>query len=220
VKQPDLQLTAIVSQPFEQNTYIVWLRDRTDCVVIDPGLEPEKIVRHLEQQGLVPAAILNTHGHSDHIAGNAAVKRRWPDCPLIIGAGDAAKLSDPWLNLSAGFGTPLVSPAADVTVNDGDPYEAAGFEWQVRTIPGHTTGHVVYLWEGQEPAVVFVGDVIFAGSIGRTDFPDGDQRALILGIRSKLFTLPDETILLPGHGGTTTVGEEKRNNPFAGLGVR
>jgi glyoxylase-like metal-dependent hydrolase (beta-lactamase superfamily II) len=79
---------------------------------------------------------------------------------------------------------------------------------------------VVFLWEGQEPPVVFVGDVIFAGSIGRTDFADGNHRLLVLGIRSKLFTLPDETILLPGHGGATTVGEEKRNNPFVGLGVK
>ena len=220
MKQPDLQFTIILSHPFEQNAYVARLRDRTDCVVVDPGLEPQKIVRHLEQQGLTPAAILNTHGHSDHVAGNAAVKKRWPDCPIVIGVGDAPKLTDPWLNLSAGFGTPLVSPAADVTVNDGDVYEAAGCEWQVRSIPGHTVGHVVYLWEGQEPAIVFVGDVIFAGSVGRTDFADGDQRSLILGIRAKLFTLPDDTILLPGHGEVTTVGEEKRDNPFAGLGAR
>jgi glyoxylase-like metal-dependent hydrolase (beta-lactamase superfamily II) len=139
---------------------------------------------------------------------------------LVIGVGDAPKLTDPWLNLSAGFGTPLVSPAADATVKDGDTYEAAGFEWQVRNIPGHTAGHVVYLWEGEEPPVVFVGDVIFAGSIGRTDFPDSDHRQLVFGIRSKLFTLPDATILLPGHGEPTTVGAEKKNNPFAGLGVR
>lgn len=220
MKQPDFQLATILCQPFEQNTYIARLRDRADCVVIDPGLEPDKILDYLEKQRLVPAAILNTHGHSDHVGGNGALKKRWPDCPLVIGAGDAAKLTDPWLNLSASFGVPLVSPAADVLVNDGDTYEAAGFEWQVRTIPGHTTGHVVFLWEGQEPPVVFVGDVIFAGSIGRTDFADGNHRQLILGIRSKLFTLPDETILLPGHGATTTVGEEKRNNPFVGMGVR
>jgi hydroxyacylglutathione hydrolase len=220
VKQPGLQIATIVSHPFEQNTYVVQLPDRTDCVIIDPGLEPEKIIRHLEQGGVTPAAILITHGHSDHIGGNAAVKKRWPHCPLVIGVDDAPKLGDPWLNLSAGFGTPLVSPPADVTVKDGDAYEAAGFEWQVRSIPGHTTGHVAYLWEGQEPPIVFVGDVIFAGGIGRTDFPDGDLRQLILGIRSKLFTLPDETILAPGHGGATTVGAEKRDNPFAGMGIR
>jgi len=220
VKQPDLQYDVILSHLFEQNTYVAWLRGHTDCVVIDPGLEPEKIIQHLKKRKLTPAAILNTHGHGDHMGGNATLKKQWPSCPLVIGAPDAPKLADPWLNLSAGFGTPLVSPAADVTVDDGDTYKAAGFEWQVRAIPGHTVGHVVFLHEGQEPPVVFVGDVIFAGSIGRTDFPDGDHRQLILGIRSKLFTLPDETILLPGHGETTTVGEEKRNNPFAGLGAK
>jgi glyoxylase-like metal-dependent hydrolase (beta-lactamase superfamily II) len=220
VKLPDFQLVTILSHPFEQNAYIAQLRDRTDCVVIDPGLESEKIIRHLEKAKLTPAAILITHGHSDHIGGNAIMKKRWPHCPLVIGVDDAPKLGDPWLNLSASFGTPLVSPPADVMVKDGDMYEAAGFEWQVRSIPGHTVGHVVYLWEGQEPPVVFVGDVIFAGSIGRTDFPDSDHRKLVFGIRSKLFTLPDETILLSGHGAPTTVGEEKRTNPFAGLGVR
>lgn len=220
VKQPDLQLTTVLSHPFEQNTYIANLQGRTDCIVVDPGLEPDKILRELDRQQLTPAAILNTHGHSDHIAGNVAIKKRWPACPVVIGVADAPKLVDPWLNLSANFGVPIVCPAADVTVGDGDTYEAAGFELQVRTIPGHTSGHVVFLWEGQEPPVVFVGDVIFAGSIGRTDFPDGNHRQLILGIRSKLFTLPDETILLSGHGEPTTVGEEKRSNPFVGVGPR
>jgi hydroxyacylglutathione hydrolase len=220
VKQPTVQIATIVSHPFEQNTYVVRLPDRKDCVIIDPGLEPDKIIRHVEKEGLTPAAILITHGHSDHIGGNAAIKKRWPHCSLVIGAQDAPKLGDPWLNLSAGFGTPLVSPPADATVEDGDTYDAAGFEWQVRCIPGHTTGHVVYLWEGQEPPVVFVGDVIFAGGIGRTDFPDGDHRQLVFGIRSKLFTLPDDTVLIPGHGANTTVGAEKRDNPYAGMGVR
>lgn len=217
MKQTDLQITTVLSHAFGQNTYIVWLRDRTDCVVIDPGLEPDKIIRHLEQEKLTPAAILITHGHGDHIGGNEAIKKKWPNCQLVIGVLDAPKLGDPWLNLSDGFGTPFVSPAADTLVSDGDTYEAAGFEWQVRHIPGHSVGHVVYLWEGQEPPIVFVGDVIFAGSIGRTDFPDGNHRQLVLGIRSQLFTLPDETILYPGHGVPTTVGVEKKTNPYAGL---
>jgi hydroxyacylglutathione hydrolase len=218
--KPSPQIVTVLCHPFEQNSYVAWIDGRDDCVIVDPGLEPEKIIRCLQERGLTPAAMLNTHGHSDHIGGNAAIKKKWPDCPIVIGAGDADKLTDPWQNLSGAFGVPLVSPPADVIVNEGDVHEAAGCRWQVRHIPGHTAGHVVFQWDGQQPPLVFVGDVIFAGSIGRTDFPDGDHEQLISGIRSKLFTLPDDTILLPGHGSPTTVGEEKQTNPFAGLRVR
>lgn len=124
----DLQLATVVSLPFEQNSYVASLAGRDDCLVIDPGLEPEKILQTLAHRRLTPAAILITHGHSDHIGGNAILKQRWPNCPLVIGADDAAKLTDPWLNLSAAFGERIVSPAADITLDDGDPYEAAGFE--------------------------------------------------------------------------------------------
>lgn len=217
VEPAGLQILTVLCHPFEQNTYVAWLDGRSDCVVIDPGLEPAKILDALEKRRLGLAAILDTHGHSDHIGGNAALKERWPDCPLVIGAGDAAKLTDPWANLSAAFGVPLLSPAADVLVNDGNVYQAAGMDWLVRSIPGHTSGHVVFLCG---PRHVFVGDVIFAGSIGRTDFPDGDHHQLLAGIRSKLFSLPDDTVLLPGHGPATTVGEEKRTNPFVGLSAR
>ncbi|MCE5268698.1 MAG: MBL fold metallo-hydrolase [Planctomycetaceae bacterium] len=220
MKPLELQLVTVLSHPFEQNTYLAWLPGHSDCVVIDPGLEPEKIFPHLTQRRLTPAAILCTHGHADHIGGNAAIKQRWPACPIVVGAEDADKLPDSELNLSSAIGKAVLSPPADVTVGDGDTYEAAGLEWQVRAIPGHTAGHVVYLWEGQTPATVFVGDVIFAGSIGRSDFPGGDHQQLIQGIRSKLFNLPDDTILLPGHGPATTVGREKRSNPFVGLRAR
>jgi glyoxylase-like metal-dependent hydrolase (beta-lactamase superfamily II) len=215
--QSELQLATIVSHPFEQNSYVARLATRTDCIVVDPGLEPGKIINYLQKNKLTPAAILNTHGHSDHIGGNQAVKERWPECRLVIGAGDAPMLTDAWLNLSANFGVPIMSPPADVLVRDGDIHEAAGFALHVREIPGHTVGHVVYLWEGQTPPLVFVGDVIFSGSIGRTDFPDGDHQRLLDGIRAKLFTLPGETILLSGHGESTTVEEEMRNNPFLRL---
>jgi glyoxylase-like metal-dependent hydrolase (beta-lactamase superfamily II) len=218
VNQPEVSVATVVSMAFQENAYIAQLEGRDDCLVIDPGLEPGKILAHLEEHRLQPAAILNTHGHSDHIAGNAALKHRWPDCPLVIGQGDAAKLTDADLNLSAPFGFALTSPAADVTVKEGDTYSAAGFDLQVREIPGHSCGHVVYLWTGHNPPIAFVGDVIFAGSIGRTDFPDGDFQQLSDGIHQKLFTLPDETILLSGHGPETTVGREKRGNPFVGLG--
>lgn len=210
-----LRVETIVSVPFQQNTYVAHLDGQTEAVVFDPGLEPDKILAYLDRENLTPAAILCTHGHSDHIGGVAALKKRWPDCPLVIGEADAAKLSDPWRNLSGMFGASLVCPQADQLVNEGDVFEAAGARFEVLDVPGHSAGHVVYLWRG-EPIQVFSGDVVFQGSIGRTDFPDGDTELLIHGIHRKLFTLPNDTILWPGHGPPTTVGEEKRNNPFVG----
>ena len=95
VKEPQFDLARVVSSPFDENTYVFWRKDRDDCLVVDPGFGPEQILALLDEQKLVPAAILNTHGHSDHIAGNAALKERWPDCPLIIGHGDAPSSSTP-----------------------------------------------------------------------------------------------------------------------------
>lgn len=218
--QPEVRIACIVSIPFEENCFVMHREGRSDCLVVDPGLEPEKIVEHLDQCGLAPAAILNTHGHADHVAGNALLKERWPACPLVIGEGDAVKLVDPRQNLSRAFGLDLVSPPADATVSDGDTYSAAGFDLEVLAVPGHCAGHVVYLWKGQDPYIALVGDVIFEGSVGRTDFADGDFDELRRGIHAKLFNLPDDTVLLPGHFSATTVGREKRGNPFVGLQLR
>jgi len=215
-----IHVASINSVPFDQNTLVAHLEGRHDCVVVDPGLEPEKILDHLDRAELQPAAILITHGHADHIGGNTALKRRWPDVPLVIGRGDAAKLTDPVLNLSAAFGLPITSPPADLLLDDGDVYEAAGLELEVRTIPGHSSGHIVFIWKAGRPMVVFGGDVLFAGSIGRTDFPDGDFGQLASGIDEALFTLPDDTVVYPGHGPATTTGEEKRSNPFVGQNAR
>jgi hydroxyacylglutathione hydrolase len=212
------QLATIVSRPFGENSYIVWLDGRSDCLIFDPGFEPEKIIAALEERGLAPAALLITHGHTDHIAGNADLKSRWPDCPIVVGAGDVAKLTDPVQNLSADYGMPVTSPPADRLVGDGETIEYAGFKIEVREIPGHSCGHVVYIWRDGDPLMVFGGDVLFSGSIGRTDFPDGSYDQLASGIHEKLFTLPDSTIILPGHGPRTTIGIEKRSNPFVGLG--
>jgi glyoxylase-like metal-dependent hydrolase (beta-lactamase superfamily II) len=212
----ELQLWTIVSLPFEENTYVARRGGRDDCLVVDPGLEPQKIVDCLEKERLRPAAILITHGHSDHIAGNARLKQLWPDAPLVIGHGDAPKLTDPWLNLSGPFGAPLTSPPADVLLAGGQTYESAGFSLEVEEIPGHSSGHVVFVWKGTRPWIVFGGDVLFAGSVGRTDFADGSFEELAQGIHEKLFSLPDDTVVLPGHGGPTTIGEEKRTNPFVG----
>jgi hydroxyacylglutathione hydrolase len=216
VNDPEIQVAVIVSAPFDENTYVANLAGRTDCIVVDPGLDPEEILAYLDSEKLEPAAILITHGHSDHIAGNGPLKERFPDCPIVISHEDAAKLTDPMLNLSGAFGAHLVSPAADVLVGEGDVYRAAGFELEVREVPGHSSGHVVFIWRAGRPIVVFGGDVLFAGSIGRTDFPDGSFEQLASHIHAKLFTLPDDTQVLPGHGPVTTVGQEKRTNPYVG----
>ena len=204
----------IVSMPFQENTYVARLTDRTDCLVIDPGLEPRLILDYLSREQLTVAMILNTHGHSDHIGGNAALKQAFPDAPLVIGEGDAPMLQDPMLNLSGLAGLRLVSPPADRTVREGEIVEAAGFRLMVRDIPGHTAGHIVFVWHEHQPVVVFGGDVLFAGSIGRSDFPGGNHQLLLDGIRQKLFTLPDDTRVLPGHGPETTVAAERGTNPW------
>jgi hydroxyacylglutathione hydrolase len=219
VSRPRLQVTTVTSRMFAENCYLAFLEGRADCLVIDPGLEPGRILAALEQLGLEPAAILCTHGHADHIAGNAALKAAFPAAPLIIGEGDAPKLSDAELNLSAWYGAPLVSPPADRLVSEGDVVEAAGINLLVRETPGHSSGHVIFLLQEHEPPIVFGGDVLFRGSIGRTDFPDGDGRALVRVIREKLFVLPADTVVFPGHGEQTTIGEEMESNPFVGRGM-
>jgi glyoxylase-like metal-dependent hydrolase (beta-lactamase superfamily II) len=211
-----LQIGVVVSRPFDENTYIAHFDGRGDCVVFDPGLEPQAIEQYLNEHALTPSALVCTHGHSDHIAGNRALKKRWPECPIIIGAGDAVKLVDPELNLSGPFGFPITSPPADRTVREGELVSAAGFELEVFETPGHSVGHVVFLCKQVQPWRLFGGDVLFQGSIGRTDFPDGSFEALSRAIQEKLFTLPEDTIVYPGHGPETTIGREKRTNPFVG----
>jgi glyoxylase-like metal-dependent hydrolase (beta-lactamase superfamily II) len=216
VPKTALHISKIVSPPFDENTYVAHFGGRNDCIVIDPGFDPQAIVNYITQQSLLPAAFLCTHGHSDHIAGNTPLKQRWPDVPIVIGAGDAEKLVNSDLNLSAAFGINLTSPPADRTLREGDVFSAAGLELEVLEAPGHSVGHIVLICKQTTPWRVFGGDVLFAGSIGRTDFPDGSFEQLQRAIHDKLFTLPDDTIVYPGHGPETTIGREKKTNPFVG----
>lgn len=216
MKDRQLDVQCVTSQLFDENAYIAHFHDSQDCIVIDPGADAGRILQVVSKSRLTIAAILNTHGHADHIAGNSALKKAYPKAPLIIGRDDASKLTDADLNLSAPFGMPITSPPADQTVSHGETLNLAGIDLEVRETPGHSCGHVVFIYQSETGTIVFGGDVLFEGSVGRTDFPDGDAQQLLTSIRQQLFTLPDEAIVLPGHGDPTTIGQEKAHNPFVG----
>jgi glyoxylase-like metal-dependent hydrolase (beta-lactamase superfamily II) len=206
----------VVSAPFEQVSYVLLRPGRDDAIVVDPGFDPGAIQDVMNRHGRRPAALLLTHGHADHIAGNAALKAAYPDAPLIIGRNEAHLLSDPNANLSAPFGLPLTSPRADRLLDDGERFELAGFALEAREIPGHSPGSMVYVCRDFDPHFVLGGDVLFAGSVGRTDLPGGSGPRLFAGIRTKLFDLPDNTVVYPGHGPPTTIAAERCSNPFVG----
>ena len=206
----------IVSRPFYENTYILTQAGSSDCLVVDPGFEPEAIIEEIDEHKLNPTAIVLTHGHSDHIAGVSSMKQRWPSLPVLIGHGDAEKLTDPVANLSAGYGIDVKSPPADTLLREDEDLRVGEFCATVAEIPGHSVGHIVF-WFASDPILVLAGDVLFHEGIGRTDFPDGDFSALEAGILNKLYRLPNSAIVLPGHGEPTTIGHEKKHNPFVPL---
>src|SRR5262249_17442035 len=145
----------------------------------------------LASRGLSLESILNTHGHADHIAGNEAMKSAFPDAQLVIGVNDVPLLTDPGLNVSRSYGFEVVSPPPDQVVREPDELSFAGLTFKVLDIPGHSPGHVIFVL--RDHGVVFGGDVLFRGSIGRTDFPGGSFETLADGIRKKLYSLPNET---------------------------
>lgn len=207
------QIATIVSRDFGENCYLVWRDGQSDAVVIDPGFDTDEILEQISRFGLKVVAVLNTHGHADHIAGNAAIKQAFPEAPLIIGAGDAPMLADAQLNLSAYFGFPITSPPADRVVREGDVLEFGGMSLEVYDTPGHSPGHVVFVAR-VDPVYVFGGDVLFRGGVGRTDFPGGSTKQLLASIRDKLLTLPPDSVVYPGHGPATTTGREQKSNPY------
>ena len=207
-------IACIVSDMFMENAFVISVDGNKDCLVVDPSFDSVRLKQQIEGDALNPVAILNTHGHSDHIAGNSAMKDAFPSAELVIGEKDAFKLTDPVANLSAQYGIHITSPPADRTLAHGDLVSLAGIEWEVRLTPGHSIGHIVLVAHKTSPKLVINGDVLFRESIGRTDFDDGSFPDLERSIREQLYTLPDDTVVLTGHGEPTTIGHEKRYNPF------
>lgn len=194
---------------YEVNAILVWCDRTRAAVLFDAAAEAERLIAEIDRRGLTLTMLVNTHGHLDHIAGNALIKERYP-VPLLIHRLDRPMLTDPLKNLSQFTGPPVTSPDADGTLDEGDLLPVGAETLRVLHVPGHTAGSLAFY----HPGMLLSGDTLFAGGIGRTDFPGGSERELLHNIRTKFLTLPDDTVIYPGHGPTTTVGEERRTNPF------
>ncbi len=179
--------------PIQANCYIVGCKKTLDAVVIDPGGDVPRIVSELVKRKLTVKTILNTHGHWDHTGGNEELKQI-TKAPLMIHRGDA----------------PQLNQAPDSFLEEGQEIRFGSYDLKVLHTPGHSPGGICLSGAG----VVFTGDTLFAGSIGRTDLPGGDYDTLIQGVRQKLFCLEDDVRVYPGHGPASTIGQEKAHNPF------
>ena len=213
-----MKIDTFVLGDFQTNCYCVRKDDTaSDCLIIDPGLGAEPLVQQVQQHDYTPTDILLTHGHADHLGGVEALRESWPDVTVAIHSDDAGMLSDPTLNLSLMAGSMVQARPADVILDAAaTTYQAAGLRFQVLHTPGHTPGGIC-LYNADED-VLFCGDTIFAGSVGRSDFPGGSHEQLIEAIQKKLLILPEETTVYPGHGPATTIGNEKQYNPFLSAG--
>ncbi|SDC94000.1 MBL fold metallo-hydrolase [Rhodococcus tukisamuensis] len=216
-------VTGFPAGAFQTNCYILAQDDSTECVVVDPGQDATApLVEFLDQSGLTPTAVLLTHGHLDHTWSVAPVCEKF-GIPAYIHPEDRYMLSDPLRGtgpaLAAMIGDAEFREPADVReLVDGDVLELAGIRFEVDHTPGHTQGSVVLRTTAATAdgpvQVALTGDTLFAGSIGRSDLPGGDHEQLLRSIAAKLLVLGDDTAILPGHGGSSSIGQERVANPF------
>lgn len=198
--------------PLQTNAYIIE-NENKDCVIIDPGSEGKRLVKNLEQKGLSPLAILLTHAHFDHIGAVDDVRKKW-NCPVYLHVNEQDWLMNSSLNGSKYFGLQeeVIVKEADQLLNEDGKLTIGSFSFDVYETPGHSPGSVSYYIK--EQSIVFSGDALFKGSIGRTDLQGGSHRQLIQSIQEKLLVLPEETVVAPGHGPYTTIINEMNGNPF------
>lgn len=202
-------LDVLLIGPLGVNCYILGDEHTRQAVVIDPGGNPREILKTIEKRALKIIAIVNTHAHFDHVLALTEV-RAATGAPFLLHAGEAQILASAQMS-GAMFGMAMRQPAPpDRLLNDGDTIPVGALRLKVLHTPGHTPGGICLLFDNR----VIVGDTLFQSGIGRTDFPGGDYATLMTSIRDKLLTLPDETIVYPGHGPATTIGEERALNPF------
>lgn len=210
-----VKLERFVEPSFGENAYVVWRRDGGPCWIIDPGAPPSaaQIVEHVNSLKLVPDALVLTHGHADHIAGIPEIMARFEEIPIYIASEERQMLTDPGHNLSSGLGIPFKTDITDTRdLAAGGTLTLDDSTWRILDTSGHSPGGRTLYCEASKIAIV--GDALFQQSIGRTDFPHSDHETLIQNIRKRLLTLPDVTRVYSGHGPVTTIGDERRFNPF------
>lgn len=198
--------------PWETNCYVVSTPGSDECWIIDVGFDPEVLIQLVRRADLRPVRIVLTHAHLDHIAGVRQVLDAFGPVVLAIHEAEADFLLDPDLNLSSFVELNVTTPPADELLRDGQVLTLGDARWKVLHTPGHSPGGITLYHAPSNQAIV--GDTLFAGSVGRYDFPTSDGALLFRSIREKLLTLPDETRIYPGHGPETTIGRERRTNPF------
>jgi glyoxylase-like metal-dependent hydrolase (beta-lactamase superfamily II) len=207
----DLQIQCFTLGDWMTNCYLV-VAPSGHCWIVDAGFRPAPMLEAISDQNLTPQCIILTHAHVDHIAGLSQVHQAYPKVPMLIHAAERAFLTDPMLNLSAALADEIIAPEATNTLQAGQTLSLDDFTFEIRHTPGHSPGGIT-LYDGKQ-GVALVGDALFAGGIGRTDFPTSDHNTLINAIESQLMSLPDQTRVLPGHGPETTIGQERVTNPF------
>jgi glyoxylase-like metal-dependent hydrolase (beta-lactamase superfamily II) len=207
-------LQHFVTGPLETNTFVVADPDAGEALVIDPGGDPAEILAFLAEKRLACRQILNTHGHFDHVSGNGALKRA-TGAALLVHEGDVPMLTEAATHARLFMMRADNSPPQDGLLVDQGEVRCGAVRLRVLHTPGHSPGGVTLV----APGAAFCGDLVFYGSVGRTDLPGGAERVLLDSIRRHILTLPDDTVLYPGHGPETTVGRERQHNPFFKLAL-